>query len=204
MPESPYNPLDIENLGESLAIALEATEPLPLGSLPQFSGSGVYAIYYVGDFPAYAPLSAANRNDRWSQPIYVGKAVPPGTRTANVANYDPAGDKSLRSRLRQHALSIGAAENLEIDDFYARWLVTEPVWIPLAESTLISRSACVWNRVLAGFGVNAQGKGRISGSISAWDMLHPGRSRQGVRSAKASMQPDALAREVHKWLEERV
>jgi hypothetical protein len=46
--------------------------------------AGVYAIYYNGPFKTYAPLveqnlAAASRG-RTQIPIYIGKAVPAGTR----------------------------------------------------------------------------------------------------------------------------
>ncbi|WP_421608584.1 hypothetical protein [Agrobacterium tumefaciens] len=30
-------------------------------------------MYYVGDFPAYAPIRTGNLNDVFSRPIYIGK-----------------------------------------------------------------------------------------------------------------------------------
>ncbi|MFP4055502.1 MAG: Eco29kI family restriction endonuclease [Candidatus Brocadiia bacterium] len=39
-----------------------------------FDGPGVYALYYAGEFPPYAPIASADSE----RPIYVGKAVPPG------------------------------------------------------------------------------------------------------------------------------
>lgn len=38
-----------------------------------FIGAGIYAIYYVGDFEAYRPNAAANRDGNYQWPIYVGK-----------------------------------------------------------------------------------------------------------------------------------
>jgi len=90
--EAPYNPLDIEHLGESVADALLDRFPVPFMDLAQFNGAGVYAIYYTGDiapFPAYEPLARRHRDGRVEAPIYVGKAVPTGARkgkrTANLA-----------------------------------------------------------------------------------------------------------------------
>ncbi len=39
-------------------------------------GAGIYAIYYVGDFPSYAPVAERNHDGRFEAPIYVGKAIP--------------------------------------------------------------------------------------------------------------------------------
>ena len=37
------------------------------------TGAGIYAIYYVGNFEAYRPVSELNRNGDIQAPIYVGK-----------------------------------------------------------------------------------------------------------------------------------
>jgi hypothetical protein len=79
-----YNPLDKKNLGESVAGAMLKEDVHPLGGLKPFEGAGIYAIYYVGDFEAYKPLAEKNRNKRFEMPIYVGEAVPSGTRKGNV------------------------------------------------------------------------------------------------------------------------
>ena len=51
----PFNPLDKRHLGESVAEALLQTVPVALPPDP-FIGAGVYALYYVGQFPAYSQL----------------------------------------------------------------------------------------------------------------------------------------------------
>lgn len=54
----PFNPLDKENLGKSVARAILASDAIPLAALKAFSGAGIYALYYTGDFPAYEPIAA--------------------------------------------------------------------------------------------------------------------------------------------------
>ncbi len=76
----PYNPLDYQNLGQSVADALLERPVVPLAGIAPFAGAGVYALYYTGDFPAYAPLAERNRGERFEAPIYAGKAVPSGAR----------------------------------------------------------------------------------------------------------------------------
>jgi len=90
----------------------------------------------------------------------------------------------LRQRLGQHAKSIDHAENLITSDFRCRYLVLEPVWIPLAERFLIERLGPVWNTVVTGFGNNPQGKYRSTGKRSRWDILHPGRPWAATRTAE--------------------
>lgn len=78
--EPPYNPLDKKNLGVSVADALLARGVEPLRSSEPFVAAGIYAIYYIGPFPAYEPIAGANRSEQFKAPIYVGKAVPAGAR----------------------------------------------------------------------------------------------------------------------------
>lgn len=182
----PYNPLDMDNIAKSIADALLSTPPTPLALVDQFrfTGAGIYVIYYIGDFPAYAPI---RENGSWSQPIYVGKAIPEGGRLGRLAK-DPVVEEvatqiraprqttALRRRLGEHRNSIIAAQNLDVADFACRWLVIEPIWIPLGETLLITRYAPVWNRLVDGFGNHDPGAGRRRGMRSRWDVLHPGRS----------------------------
>ena len=178
-----FNPLDKKNLGASVADALLGSDVHPLNEVAAFNGAGIYALYYVGDFKAYGPVSERNREGRFQAPIYVGKAVPEGSRQGIViATQDET--SALRSRLRQHANSIKAVEahaaetgqnNLKVQDFFCRYLVVDDVWIPLAESMLVAMFTPVWNQFLDGFGNNTPGKGRHEGVRPRWDTLHPGR-----------------------------
>ena len=80
MSNETYNPLDKLRLGESVAKALLAR---PVSDLPppgSFIGAGIYALYYIGNFPPYRKIADKNINDQWSAPLYVGKAVPAGAR----------------------------------------------------------------------------------------------------------------------------
>ena len=133
---TPYNPLDKQNLGESVARKMlsSAVQPLPP---EQFIGAGVYAIYYRGDFAPYKALSACNR-DKWKVPIYVGKAVPAGARKGGLGMSVDHG-LALHNRLSEHYASINSAANLNVEDFVCRFLVVDDIWIPLAESLLIER-----------------------------------------------------------------
>ena len=169
----PYNPLDKRNLGASVANALLSAD-IHLLPPDSFIGAGVYAVYYVGEHPVYAKLSMLNRNKQFLCPIYVGKAVPAGSRKGGLGLGASHGQVLYR-RLAEHAVSIRAASNLQIDDFYCRFLVVDDIWIPLAESMLIERFKPAWNQVLMGFGNHDPGKGRHGGAMPQWDCLHPGR-----------------------------
>jgi len=169
----PFNPLDKRNLGESVADALLQTEAHPLPPEP-FIGAGVYIIYYIGPYSLYERLVEVNRNGQFRCPIYVGKAVPPGSRKGGFGLEVEHG-QALYKRLVEHSESIKAAQNLDIVDFYCRFLAVDDIWIPLAESMLIERFKPVWNRILDGFGNHDPGKGRYKGMMPLWDCIHPGR-----------------------------
>lgn len=169
----PFNPLDKKNLGASVAEALLTKEVHPLSQLPQFDGAGIYAIYYTGGFEAYAQIARLNNDEKFMLPIYVGKAVPAGARMGAGADVPPG--KVLFKRLREHADSIKSATNLNIEDFFCRFLVVDDIWIPLGESLIISRYTPVWNSLIDGFGNHNPGKGRYAGMRPRWDVLHPGR-----------------------------
>ncbi|MDP2792574.1 MAG: Eco29kI family restriction endonuclease [Sulfurisoma sp.] len=169
----PFNPLDKANLGSSVADALLARQAVPLAELSEFRGAGVYALYYTGGFKPYRPLAKLNVGSAHRAPIYVGKAVPAGSRKGGVLEMKPG--RALFNRLSEHAESIRAATNLEIDDFACRFLVVDDIWIPLGESLLIARFAPLWNSLIDGFGNHDPGSGRHAGMRPRWDVLHPGR-----------------------------
>jgi hypothetical protein len=135
----------------------------------------VYAIYYSGDFPPYARLSASAREPNTAVPIYVGKAVPLGARKGGLG-FDIEAGPVLFNRLAEHAESIKQTRNLSLDHFSCRYLVVDDIWIPLGESLLIEGFAPLWNRVLDGFGNHDPGKGRYQQQKSPWDVMHGGRS----------------------------
>lgn len=169
----PFNPLAMNNLAHSIVTRMMETKPTPLDKVPRFTGAGIYAIYYSGQFPAYEYLTFDNE-DELVAPIYVGKAVPAGGRRGmDIVTH--ANTRALADRIRQHANSIRSSTNLDLMDFSARWLIVEDIWIPLGESALIREHRPVWNAVVEGFGNHDPGKGRIAGLRSRWDTLHPGR-----------------------------
>jgi hypothetical protein len=171
---TPFNPLDKKNLGESVA---EAMLLQPVVSMPPapFIGAGIYAIYYVGDFELYQEVAERNRDNLFGWPIYVGKAVPAGARKGGFGLGEDPG-QVMYKRLCEHAGSIEQARNLKLSDFFCRFLVVEDIWIPLAESLLISTFSPLWNRKVDGFGNHDPGKGRHNQQRSPWDVIHPGRS----------------------------
>jgi hypothetical protein len=194
----PFNPLDKQNLGASVAFAMLGGEARPLGDLPRFEGAGIYALYYTGAFPAYAELARRNAKGQFTAPIYVGKAVAAGARKGGGPEPGKTG-QPLCKRLLEHAESIRAASNLDIADFFCRYLVVDEVWIALGESLLIARFSPVWNALIDGFGNHDPGKGRYQGMRPRWDVLHPGRGW----AAKCKERPETaheIARDVATYL----
>lgn len=198
---TPYNPLEKENLGKSVAEAMLARPAIPLHALQPFHGAGIYALYYAGTFVAYQAMAAVNQSQGPTVPIYVGKAIPAGGRKgggigAEASNPKPT--RALYKRLVEHAESIGATE-LSLSDFSCRYLVVDDIWIPLGESLLITRFSPLWNLLLDGFGNHDPGAGRYNGLVPKWDVLHPGRSwatkcRPRVETATQ------IAKEAAAWL----
>src|SRR4051812_25179733 len=94
----PYNPLDPRNISESIAKALLERDVNCLCSIPKFYGAGIYVLYYRGRFFAYYLIA----KDEFTNPIYIGKAVPEGARKGRVCK--GAGDSTeLWERLNEHA-----------------------------------------------------------------------------------------------------
>ena len=173
---TPFNPLDKRNLGESVAEALLDTKIHPMPPEP-FVGAGIYAIYYVGSFESYKIITSANIDEEFSQPIYVGKAVPAGARKGGFGLGAESGTV-LHRRLVEHAESIKQAINISVEDFRCRYLIVDDIWIPLAESMLIEMFSPIWNKLIDGFGNHDPGEGRYNQQRSQWDTLHPGRKWQ--------------------------
>lgn len=165
-----YNPLDYENLTRNCVQELMTRGPFKLPLEEQFSGAGVYALFYKGKFPPYKTI----RSEDGSHPIYVGKAVLPGARKGATEGAKAQG-KSLFNRITQHTRSIQSANNLKIEDFVCRFLVVTPLWITMAERFLIEHYHPIWNVCIEGFGNHDPGKGRHQGENTWWDALHPGR-----------------------------
>lgn len=55
-PTSVFDPADPKTVGTLIAKTLLEQPRVPLSAVHKFYGSSVYAIYYKGDFPAYAPI----------------------------------------------------------------------------------------------------------------------------------------------------
>lgn len=168
------------------------TQPYPLPPEPKFLGAGVYGIYYTGSFEPYTSIAAANQSEL-IQPIYIGKAVPPGWRTSRGTIQNTS---SLHSRLKQHANSLVQGA-LDPTDFRCRFMILSGVesdLIGAAEAALIRRYRPLWNAGIDGFGNHDPGKGRYNQACSHWDILHPGRKWVAKLTGHSMSQEDVLQR----------
>lgn len=161
-----YDPLTYENLMAGLVVHFERQPRVQLDTVGDVDGPGIYALFYNGEHDAYQSIAST------AAPIYVGKAVPPGSRKGDAVD---VAAPALQRRIREHARSVDEAGNLALADFECRHLALVPVWITLAERFLIDHYRPVWNLRLDGFGNHDPGAGRRQGEASWWDTLHPGR-----------------------------
>ncbi len=168
-PVSFFDPSNPSTVGRFAGIAMVAQERHALARVPQFYGSGVYALYYNGSFEPYLLLA------RSETPIYVGKADP---KDANARAPRDQG-KKLCARLSEHARSIRkASTTLAIEDFECRFLVVRSGWQMAAEQYLIELFKPIWNdetRICFGIGKHGDAPETRSNLRSPWDTLHPGR-----------------------------
>lgn len=171
-----FDPLDYDNLGASIARALDERPVEKLTDLRTLDGAGIYALYYTGDHPAYAVLAERNREAAGSWALYIGKAEAENARKGDPEQANKPVGAKLFGRIGNHRKSIEAATNLDVDDFQVRALAVAPTWIPLAEVVAIRLHSPVWNVIVDGLGNHDPGRGRYQGMRPRWDTLHPGRA----------------------------
>ena len=197
-----FDPLSFDSLSKSIARELSSVPTCPLREVPSFEGPGIYALYYTGDFAAYAPMAKANRERLGSWPIYVGKAEASTRKGEALKAPDDYSGNALFSRLRTHTKSIDLVENLSIDDFHIRALVLAYVWVPMAEASAISMYQPLWNTIIDGFGNHDPGGGRYDQKRSKWDTLHPGRP-WAAKLRPHAFTAEQIGSEALSWLQEQ-
>ena len=164
-----FDPSSPDVAGRIIGITLIAQPHRPLANIERFYGSGVYALYYHGEFSPYARITGRDH------PIYVGKADPadPGSKTALEQ-----GDR-LAKRLGEHRKNILKANStLREQDFTYRALVVKTGYQSSAEECLIHLFKPLWNNemnICYGFGKHGDDPNTRGNRRSPWDTLHPGR-----------------------------
>jgi Eco29kI restriction endonuclease len=164
-----FDPSNPNVAGRIVGITMIAQDRKPLANVERFYGSGVYAIYYNGKFPAYSKIT------KREHPIYVGKADP-ADQAAKTAMEQ--GDR-LSNRLNDHRKNIAkATTTLHLEDFEYRAIVVQTGWQTSAEDYLIHLFKPIWNSevgICYGFGKHGDDPGTRANLRSPWDTLHPGR-----------------------------
>ena len=174
-----FNPLDTSPLTKVFVNELISRPPVALPEVDptEVQGPGLYALYYTGAYDLYRPLAKAGTE--W--PIYLGSAVPRGSRKGKVKR---GGKSPILDRLERHNESVTYAENLDETLFFARWLEVDEPFIILGEMLLNRFYQPLWNATLDGFGNKVVGKERETGKKSQWDTMHPGRPGRGQTEAR--------------------
>lgn len=188
-PRAVFDPGNPRTIGFFIALALTAQPRQPLASMGEFYGSGVYAIYYNGDYWLYEPLRATET------PIYVGQAAP-GNENARTSV-----EQGLRlaARLNEHRKNIKRANSLSIEDFECRTLVVQTGWETGAEDYLIRLFRPIWNsetKLAFGLGKHGDSAGTRRNKRSPWDTLHEGRAWAGSESLADAKSPEKIADEL--------
>jgi hypothetical protein len=194
-PVSVFDPSNPKVVGRFVSLALVAQSRRPLEEVEKFYGSGVYAIYYNGDFAPYAKLSESET------PIYVGQASPT---IRNARTPSEQGDK-LSSRLDEHRKNIcRATSTLSIKDFEYRALVVQSGWETAAEDYLIHLFRPIWNsetNLVFGLGKHGDAASTRANKRSPWDSLHPGRTWAAAESLLDAKSHDKIHAELESHFE---
>jgi hypothetical protein len=189
-PRAVFDPGNPRTIGFFIALAMTAQPRLPLGELQEFYGSGVYAIYYNGDFDLYAPLRGTE------SPIYVGQAAP-----GNEHAQTPV-EQGIRlaARLNEHRKNIErASSTLDTKDFEYRALVVQTGWETGAEDYLIRLFRPIWNnetKLVYGLGKHGDSADTRRNKRSPWDTLHAGRGWAEAKALVDAKSPKKIAEEL--------
>lgn len=140
------------DLDEGIRVqVIEKLENSPLLPLTKGVGplkSGVYALYFRDAL------------------VYVGKASKETTKSG----------RTLRARLGEHRIKIGARQNIAPEDMQCRYLTfSSEWWVFASEYALIVHYSPSWN--YSGFGSKTPGAGRPgTGLIGRWNEQFPVRA----------------------------
>lgn len=198
-PGASFDPANPDTAGRLVALALMAQDRVPMERIARTYGSGVYAIYYKGDHPAYLPLSGTET------PIYVGKADPKQADAKTSREQGP----QLYGRLADHRrmiLTVGkyASDNqlpnpLRVGDFECRRLVCATNAQLVAERHLIRTFRPIWNNEVGiCWGISKHGDAATTraNKRSPWDVLHPGRAWAMSEALEDKMSPALIIERV--------
>lgn len=194
-PDRSFDPADPNTVGRLVVIALLAQERVPIRQIRPTYGSGVYAIYYVGDHPAYREITLTET------PIYVGKADPDEALASNPREQGVrlfgrlADHRGAIQEVETYATAQGDPHPLRVDDFECRRLVCATNAQLVAERHLISTFRPAWNsETKICFGISKHGDNAQTrrNKKSPWDVLHPGRDWAMASEVRVGMTPETI------------
>lgn len=198
-PGSSFDPTNPDTAGRLVALALLAQERVPLARIARTYGSGVYAIYYLGDHPAYAAVS------RTETPIYVGKADPKRADARTSREQGPqlygrlADHRRMIRTVGDHATGNALPHPLLVEDFACRRLVCATNAQLVAERHLISTFKPIWNNEVGicwGISKHGDAAKTRSNRRSPWDVAHPGRRWAMDALLEDRMSPEIIAKRI--------
>ncbi len=194
-PDASFDPSNPDTIGRLVVLGLLAQDRVLLSELRPTYGSGIYAIYYVGQHPAYTEISGTET------PIYVGKADPDEPRAATPREQGVR----LFGRLADHRGAVREVEKYATDnsdpnpllvkDFECRRLVCATNAQLVAERHLIDMFKPAWNsETKICFGISKHGDSSETrrNKKSPWDVLHPGRDWAMSSPVRDGMTPDTV------------
>lgn len=177
-----------DGIAKFFAFSFVNQKKLPLENLRNrpFYGSGVYAIYYVGNNEeAYPPLADTET------PIYVGSADPTDP---NAESTEEQGQQ-LFNRLKQHAANIEKTNNLALADFRYRAAPIQSGMQGAVEDFMIRLFRPIWNKemkICFGIGKHGDKAETRRNKRSPWDTMHPGRKWADATSENQKERPDIV------------
>jgi hypothetical protein len=198
-PGASFDPTNPDTAGRLVALALLAQDRVPIAKIARTYGSGVYALYYQGDHPAYAAVS------RTETPIYVGKADPKTANARTSRDQGPqlygrlADHRRMIKTVGEHATTHGLQHPLNVDDFLCRRLVCATNAQLVAERHLIGTFKPIWNNEMGlCWGISKHGDAATTraNKRSPWDVMHPGRAWAMAESLEDKMSPEVIAQRI--------
>jgi Eco29kI restriction endonuclease len=199
-PGASFDPTNPDTTGRLVALALMAQERVPIERVARTYGSGVYAIYYMGDHPAYRAVS------KTETPIYVGKADPKQADARTSREQGPqlygrlADHRRMIRTVGAHAVENHLPDPLRIEDFECRRLVCATNAQLVAERHLIGTFKPVWNNEVGicwGISKHGDAAKTRANKRSPWDVMHPGRAWAMSEALEDKMSPGFIVQRIN-------
>lgn len=203
-PGASFDPTNPDTAGRLVALALIAQDRVPMDRIARTYGSGVYAIYYQGNHPAYAGVSGTET------PISVGKADPKQADARTAREQGPqlygrlADHRRMIRTVGEYATANGLPNPLHVEDFQCRRLVCATNAQLVAERHLIGTFRPIWNNEVGlCWGISKHGDAAKTrkNKRSPWDVMHPGRTWAMDEELEDKMSPELIVSRVAEHFE---